>query len=104
MSIVDNFFQDPDKVRDIALSVKYESTTDYPGYRSRQIHEINKDLWDYMSYRLMELPEAKLCDLDISSFSSSVTFCFFQYYLMTSLKSFISFYFVSSRHFNYIVL
>ena len=44
MSIVDNFFQDPDKVRDIALSVKYESTTDYPCYRSRQIHEINKDL------------------------------------------------------------
>ena len=65
MSIVDNFFQDPDKVRDIALSVKYESTTDYPGYRSRQIHEINKDLWDYMSYRLMELPEAKVSGVNV---------------------------------------
>ena len=69
MSIVDNFFQDPDKVRDIALSVKYESTTDYPGYRSRQIHEINKDLWDYMSYRLMELPEAKVSGVNVMTVS-----------------------------------
>ena len=65
MSIIDNFFQNPDKVRDIALSLKYESTSDYPGYRSRQIHEINKDLWDYMSYRLMELPEAKQSGVNV---------------------------------------
>jgi len=38
--VVDNFFDDPDSVRDLALSVPYNFIADYPGMRTKGINEI----------------------------------------------------------------
>lgn len=48
ITIIDDFFEEPDLVRDYALSLDYfideNSTT--PGVRSKQLHEINLDLFE----------------------------------------------------------
>jgi len=54
VTIVDNFFDDPDYVRDLALSLTYTTSPDgrWPGSRSKGVHLINKDLFYYISRRI----------------------------------------------------
>lgn len=38
--VVDDFFEDPDSVRDFALNVPYDFVANYPGMRTRGVHEV----------------------------------------------------------------
>jgi len=58
MYISDNFFDKPDEIRQLALAQDYgkHGHDNYPGFRSKMIHEIDKNLWDELSLRLMQFP------------------------------------------------
>ena len=44
--IVDNFYKEPDKVREFALKQQFlDSPGNYPGKRTKFIHELNRDLF-----------------------------------------------------------
>jgi hypothetical protein len=43
---IDNFYNEPDKIREYALKQDFlESPGNYPGKRTRPLHELNKDLF-----------------------------------------------------------
>ena len=54
VTIVDNFFDDPDYVREFALSLAYTSSSDgrWPGARSEHIHLLDNNLFNYISRRI----------------------------------------------------
>ena len=54
-TIRDNFFSNPDLIRDYALSLDMESDNSgkWPGVRSKMIYEINKDLNDYIVAKIL---------------------------------------------------
>lgn len=54
---VDNFFDDPDAVRNLALSLEYKSTSNipWPGKRSRPINQISPVYFDQFCKKLMSL-------------------------------------------------
>jgi len=44
--IIDNFYNDPDKIREFALKLEYEdSPGNYPGKRTKFLHELNRELF-----------------------------------------------------------
>ena len=46
-SCVDDFYNDPHKVRDLALSLDYSNEDgNYPGVRSKSLHEIDPYFFD----------------------------------------------------------
>jgi hypothetical protein len=55
--IVDNFLEDPDRVREMALSMEYLPNTHgtYPGVRTDSLHLVNKNLFDYLSNRFFSV-------------------------------------------------
>ena len=57
VTIVDNFFDDPDAVRKLALQQKFEvdSLGRWPGKRTKHIHEISGSLHDTVCNRLFSL-------------------------------------------------
>lgn len=54
--IVDNFYEDPDRVRDFALSLDYPDSSDrYPGKRTSSLKLINKNFFDYCTKKVNSL-------------------------------------------------
>jgi hypothetical protein len=48
-TVVDHFLEDPDKIRNLALNMEYiDSDGRYPGKRTKPVHQINKELHDYL--------------------------------------------------------
>lgn len=54
---IDNFYKDPDKVRNFALSLEYNKSSvgNYPGSRSNLIHEIDSNFVDIFSRKIFSL-------------------------------------------------
>jgi hypothetical protein len=54
---VDNFYPDPERVRQFAMSQKYFQSEDgkWPGKRSDLLHEINSDLFNQFSNKLFSI-------------------------------------------------
>jgi len=54
---IDNFYNNPEKIRDIALNENFEKTKKggFPGLRTKGIHEINVNLFNYFCARLFSL-------------------------------------------------
>lgn len=57
VTILDNFFDNPDKIRDYALSLEYEKDPEgrWPGVRSKPLHEINRPLFDELCRRVLAM-------------------------------------------------
>ena len=56
-TILDDFLEDPDSVREWALTLPYEPDPDgrWPGLRSPQLHKINPDFVDYLARKYFAL-------------------------------------------------
>ena len=54
VTILDNFFEEPDKIVDLALNTEYSEITDgrWPGVRSKNLSEINISLFNYIHRKL----------------------------------------------------
>lgn len=50
---VDNFFEDPDKIRNFALSLDFSEDGTYPGYRTKHLHEIDINLYELISKKIL---------------------------------------------------
>jgi hypothetical protein len=57
ITILDNFFDNPDKIRDYALSLEFEKDPkgEWPGVRSKPLHEINLPLFDELCRRVLSM-------------------------------------------------
>ena len=56
VTIVDNFFNDPDSVRQLGLSVDYPlDDPQWPGKRSAHLSEIDRRLYKYISSKILSL-------------------------------------------------
>jgi hypothetical protein len=57
ITILDNFFDNPDKIRDYELSLEYEKNPEgrWPGVRSKPIHEINPLLFNELCRRVLSI-------------------------------------------------
>jgi hypothetical protein len=54
--IVDNFYKEPDKVREFALKQDFlDSPGNYPGKRTKQLYELNRDLFIGFCTKLFSL-------------------------------------------------
>jgi len=71
--VVDNFFEDPDVVRDYALSLDYFKVDDnYPGVRTELLDKLNPEFFESLSMRLFSL----LYDFNVQSAGGYVQACF----------------------------
>ena len=71
--VVDNFFEDPDAVRNFALSLDYSEKEDnYPGVRTELLDTINPEFFKSLSMRLFSL----LYDFNIQPTGGYVQACF----------------------------
>jgi hypothetical protein len=63
VTVLDNFFDDPDKVRTWALQQEYLPSTEglWPGLRSKPIHELNNDFFQCTSGKVF----SQFYDLDV---------------------------------------
>ena len=54
---VDDFFEDPEKIRNFALSqdFNYSPEGEYPGMRTEPLHKINPELFDYFTKKLFSI-------------------------------------------------
>jgi hypothetical protein len=56
ITCVDNFFEEPDEVRKLALSLDFDvKEGNYPGVRTKQLHEISPDYFNYFCKKLFGL-------------------------------------------------
>jgi hypothetical protein len=57
ITCVDDFYSDPDKIRDFALSLDYSKKEDgnYPGERSQLVHKISPHLFDVLCNKVFSL-------------------------------------------------
>jgi hypothetical protein len=57
ITILDNFFDYPDKIRDYALNLKFEKDPDgkWPGLRTKPLHEINHLLFDAICKKVISI-------------------------------------------------
>jgi hypothetical protein len=57
ITILDNFFDNPDKIRDYALSLEYEKDHlgKWPGKRSKPLHEINPPVFNEICRRVLSM-------------------------------------------------
>ncbi len=55
--IADNFFTDPYKIRNFSLSLKKEKDIEdrHPGVRSRSIHEIDMEIFNYVGQKILSV-------------------------------------------------
>jgi hypothetical protein len=71
--VVDNFFEDPDIIRNYALSLDYSKTDDnYPGVRTELLDTLNPELFKSLSMRLFSL----LYDFNVQPAGGHVQACF----------------------------
>lgn len=55
-NIIDNFYNEPDKVREFALQQGYlNSPGNYPGKRTKELHELNKKLFQEFCEKLFSI-------------------------------------------------
>jgi len=56
-TILDNFFDNPDTIRDYGLSLDFEKDSDgrWPGVRSKPLHEINNPLFLHICNRILAI-------------------------------------------------
>ena len=62
--IYDDFFEDPDKIVEYANTLDYPvNAGNYPGKRSLPLHEINPDLYSYITNRIVRIfyPDSESC-------------------------------------------
>jgi hypothetical protein len=52
---VDDFFNDPDKVVEISKDLKFESRQFYPGTRSVGLHQVDANLFNWLSNKIIAL-------------------------------------------------
>lgn len=55
ITIVDNFFQDPDEIRKIALNLDFETKGCHPGFRSDTIKQLNSNLHLLIAKKIFSL-------------------------------------------------
>ena len=57
ITIVDNFFERPDEVLDMAMNVEYNEPqrTNYPGVTSKKISELNPSLFQWTMEKVVSL-------------------------------------------------
>ena len=57
ITILDNFFDNPDKIRDYGLSLEFEKDPrgGWPGVRTKPLHEINQPLFNAICKRIISL-------------------------------------------------
>lgn len=57
ITILDNFFDDPDKIRNWALSLEYSKDPEgkWPGVRTKSLHEINTNFFDTVCCKFFSL-------------------------------------------------
>lgn len=55
ITVIDNFFKNPDEIRKIALSADYGVTGNHPGFRSEQLQLLNLDLASLISKKIFSL-------------------------------------------------
>ena len=55
ITIVDNFFKNPNEIRKIALSLDYGLKGNHPGFRTEALNLINKDLCQLISKKIFSL-------------------------------------------------
>jgi hypothetical protein len=56
ITVVDNFYDDADKVREYALSLPYEITSqNYPGTRTKNLHYYDRDFFEYSTQKFFSL-------------------------------------------------
>ena len=57
ITVVDNFFEKPDEVLDMAMNVEYNEPqrTNYPGVTSRKMSELNHDLFTWTMEKVVSL-------------------------------------------------
>jgi hypothetical protein len=54
--VVDNFLENPDKVRQLALSMQYsKSSGEYPGERTKHLGDVNRNLFNYLCSKFFSL-------------------------------------------------
>jgi|TARA_B100000073_G_scaffold337871_1_gene334316 hypothetical protein len=51
----DNFYENPDEIRDYALSLDFNKTGHFPGARSERIEDINYEMFKKMSLKFLSL-------------------------------------------------
>ena len=51
----DNFYDNPDEIRDYALSLDFNKTGHFPGARSERIEDINYEMFKKMSLKFLSL-------------------------------------------------
>lgn len=73
-TIVDNFYENPDSIREFALSLEYKSSTDgsWPGVRTNELCEIDSNFFDLFCKKLFSL----YYDLNYHEISWHVSSCF----------------------------
>jgi len=57
ITVLDNFFDNPDKIRDYALSLNFEKDPEgrWPGVRTKSLHELDPPLFDAICRKVMSL-------------------------------------------------
>ena len=57
LTVLDNFFPNPNAIRDYALSLEYRNDPigSYPGKRSKPLHIINENLFHYVNNKIISL-------------------------------------------------
>jgi hypothetical protein len=55
-TVIDNFYENPDEIRKMALEMEYDVTEwTYPGKRTQPLQNINKNLFEYSCNKLMSV-------------------------------------------------
>ena len=65
--IYDDFFEDPDKIVEYANTLDYPvNAGNYPGKRSLPLHEINPELYSYITNRIVRIfyPDSESCQYE----------------------------------------
>lgn len=57
ITIIDNFYENPDYIREYALSLNYtkSSSGDWPGFRTELLSNINKDFFEVFGKKILSL-------------------------------------------------
>lgn len=57
--VIDNFFQDPDKIVEMANSHRFYPASDFggawPGSRTKSLYEIEEPFYDYLTHRILNI-------------------------------------------------
>tara|TARA_B100000287_G_scaffold34538_1_gene31889 strand:+ start:232 stop:864 length:633 start_codon:yes stop_codon:yes gene_type:complete len=76
--IIDNFFDDPDKVVEYANTLEFSSseTGRWPGKRSSKLHEVNRELFNYICSKIYNM----FYPFGVSKYQVSMSFQYIEPY------------------------